>query len=129
MGIMVVGTPLSWEETKAKTDYVRQHGLQQLLHIYNEYKDRKFDSLKWGDEVEYMIIKDNKEEKKIQLVLRVESLYKELNETHPDDEFWQPEVAAYILEGIPGQPYGSTTRDCLKVEKSMIRRRRVHLGW
>lgn len=27
------------------------------------------------------------------------------------------------FKGTPGQPYGSTLRDCLRVEKSMIRRR------
>lgn len=122
MGILVVGSPLSWEETKKNADYVRKHGLQQLIHIYNQMKDRKSDVLKWGDEVEYMIIKDNKEHKKMQLVLKGESIYEELDESQ-QDELWRPEFASYMLEGTPGLPYGSTLRDCLKVEKSMIRRR------
>jgi len=58
----------------------------------------------------------------MQLVLRGEALYEELDESQ-QDELWRPEFASYMLEGTPGQPYGSTLRDCLKVEKSMIRRR------
>jgi len=123
MGILVVGSPLSWEETKKHADYVREHGLQQLIHIYNKYKDRTSDVLKWGDEVEYMIIKHNTGEKKMQLVLRGEDLFESLDSSQ-QDELWRPEFASYMLEGTPGQPYGSTLRDCLKVEKSMVRRRR-----
>ena len=35
----------------------RKHGLIQLINIYNKMKDRCCDSLKWGDEIEYMICK------------------------------------------------------------------------
>ena len=40
MGILVVGSPLSWEDTKKHADYVREHGLQQvklnyLVHLKN----------------------------------------------------------------------------------------------
>ena len=58
----------------------------------------------------------------MQLVLKGESIYEELDESQ-QDELWRPEFASYMLEGTPGLPYGSTLRDCLKVEKSMIRRR------
>ena len=55
MGLLVVGEPLSWHETKALADHVRKHGLIQLINIYDKMKDRCCDSLKWGDEIEYMI--------------------------------------------------------------------------
>ena len=58
----------------------------------------------------------------MQLVLRGEDIF-ELLDASQQDELWRPEFASYMLEGTPGQPYGSTLRDCLKVEKSMIRRR------
>ena len=54
MGLLVVGEPLSWPETKKLADYVREHGLVQLVHIYNAMKGRCCDSLKWGDEIEYV---------------------------------------------------------------------------
>ena len=55
-------------------------------------------------------------------MLRGEDIFEELDSTQ-QDELWRPEFASYMLEGTPGQPYGSTLKDLLKVEKSMVRRR------
>ena len=38
MGLLTIGTPLSWEETKALADHVRQHGVAQLVNLYNRLK-------------------------------------------------------------------------------------------
>merc|ERR1712021_202647 len=121
MGLLVVGEPLSWEETRKLADYVREHGLVQLVNIYNAMKSRCCDSLKWGDEIEYMLCKVGTD--KVQLVCRGEDIFEDLDATQ-DDELWRPEFASYMLEGTPGAPYGSTLKDLLKVEKSMKRRRR-----
>ena len=52
MGFLSKGrTPLSWEETKKHADYVRKVGIQQLVAIYHQTKDRANDPLKFGDEV------------------------------------------------------------------------------
>ena len=51
MGLLSLGTPLTWPETKQYADHVRKHGIQQFLHIFNKLKDRENDCLKWGDEV------------------------------------------------------------------------------
>ncbi len=51
MGLLSLGTPLSWEEAKKHADHVRQHGIQQFLNIYDKVKDRTRDGLLWGDEV------------------------------------------------------------------------------
>lgn len=51
MGLLTVGSPLNWEETKKYADHVRKHGIIQFLNIYNKVKDRQKDVLKWGDEV------------------------------------------------------------------------------
>lgn len=123
MGLLVVGEPLNWEDTKKHAEYVREHGLIQLIHIYNQYKDRCCDTLKWGDEVEYMICRKDEAGKKIQLVLKGEDLFEELD-AEQQDELWRPEYASYMLEGTPGQPYGGTLNDLLKVERSMLRRRK-----
>lgn len=52
MGLLSLGSPLSWSETKQYADHVRKHGILQFLHIYNKLKDRENDCLKWGDEVQ-----------------------------------------------------------------------------
>ena len=51
MGLLAVGTPLTWEEAFKYADHVRYHGITQLLNIWNRYKTRSGDKLYWGDEV------------------------------------------------------------------------------
>lgn len=52
MGLLKLGKPLTWEEAKKHSLYVRHHGLLQFLHIWNSIKDISDDKLRWGDEVE-----------------------------------------------------------------------------
>jgi len=51
MGLLALGTALSWEEAKQHADHVREHGITQLLHTWDRLKDRFGDELLWGDEV------------------------------------------------------------------------------
>lgn len=51
MGLLSLGTPLSWDETKKYADHVRNHGITQFLHTWDKLKDRQGDELLWGDEV------------------------------------------------------------------------------
>ena len=51
MGLLVLGTPLHWDDAKKHADFVREHGIKQLIYIYNDVKGRLNDSLLWGDEV------------------------------------------------------------------------------
>lgn len=55
MGLLTVGTPMDWDETKQYADLVRKKGIKQFLNIHRKVKDRKNDCLKWGDEVNYSI--------------------------------------------------------------------------
>ena len=51
MGLLTQGTPMTWDEIKPLTDYIRKHGIIQLIHLWNRLKDRQHDVLLWGDEV------------------------------------------------------------------------------
>ena len=51
MGLLSIGSPLSWEETKKFASHVQHHGIKQFINIYHRLNDRKCDVLKWGDEV------------------------------------------------------------------------------
>lgn len=51
MGLLSEGSPLSWEETKALAEHVRQHGIEQFINLYSKLRERTGDVLKWGDEV------------------------------------------------------------------------------
>ncbi|XP_003254187.1 glutamate--cysteine ligase catalytic subunit isoform X2 [Nomascus leucogenys] len=129
MGLLSQGSPLSWEETKRHADHVRRHGILQFLHIYHAVKDRHKDVLKWGDEVEYMLVSFDHENKKVRLVLSGEKVLEILQEkgerTNPNHPtLWRPEYGSYMIEGTPGQPYGGTMSEFNTVEANMRKRRK-----
>ncbi|KAM5256788.1 glutamate--cysteine ligase catalytic subunit isoform 2-T2 [Ctenodactylus gundi] len=129
MGLLSQGSPLSWEETQRYAGHVRQHGILQFLHIYHAVKDRHKDVLKWGDEVEYMLVSFDHESKKVRLVLNGEDVLETLQEkgerTNPNHPtLWRPEYGSYMIEGTPGQPYGGTMSEFNTVEDNMRKRRK-----
>uniref|UniRef100_A0A5F5PFE0 Glutamate--cysteine ligase n=1 Tax=Equus caballus TaxID=9796 RepID=A0A5F5PFE0_HORSE len=129
MGLLSQGSPLSWEETQRHADHVRRHGILQFLHIYHAVKDRHKDVLKWGDEVEYMLVSFDHENKRVQLILSGEEILETLQEqgerTNPNHPtLWRPEYGSYMIEGTPGQPYGGTMSEFNTVEDNMRKRRK-----
>lgn len=128
MGLLSEGNPLSWEETKKLADHVRKHGIEQFIHLYERVKDRQGDVLKWGDEVEYIIVKYDDENKKAQVSLRAHELLAILNKKEAEDptgvkSLWRPEYGAYMIEGTPGKPYGGLLAHFNVVEANMRYRR------
>ncbi|XP_049337054.1 glutamate--cysteine ligase catalytic subunit isoform X2 [Astyanax mexicanus] len=129
MGLLSQGSPLNWAETKKYADHVRKHGILQFVNIYNKVKDRQKDVLKWGDEVEYMLVELDDKNEKVRLVLNgkdvLETLQEKgekINPNHPT--LWRPEYGSYMIEGTPGQPYGGTMSEFNTVEDNMGKRRR-----
>jgi hypothetical protein len=51
MGLLALGTPLNWEETKPLAEHIRYHGITQFLHTYRRWKDTQGKGLLCGDEV------------------------------------------------------------------------------
>ena len=70
MGLLVLGTPLEWEDALDWLSYVNEHGIEQFLQTYERVKDLSGDELKWGDEVEYGILEVHPESKQVKLSLR-----------------------------------------------------------
>lgn len=104
MGLLTEGSPLSWDETKKLAKHVREHGIRQFINLYGRLKERKGDVLKWGDEVEYVIIRFDDKNQVAQVSLRAEDLLKTLQEKELADpegvkSLWRPEYAAYMIEG------------------------------
>ena len=56
MGLLTLGTPLSWEKAIDYLQHVREHGVDQFLNIYRKVKDVSGDKLLWGDELEYHVM-------------------------------------------------------------------------
>jgi glutamate--cysteine ligase catalytic subunit len=56
MGLLTKGKPLSWKEAQKHIDYVKDHGISQFVHLYNQTKDVSTACFKWGDEIEGMLV-------------------------------------------------------------------------
>ncbi|XP_068152614.1 glutamate--cysteine ligase isoform X2 [Drosophila tropicalis] len=128
MGLLSEGSPLSWEETKKLADHVREHGINQFINLYHRLKDRQGDILKWGDEVEYIIVKFDDEQKVARVALKAKDLLEKLNEKELADpknvkSLWRPEYGAYMIEGTPGKPFGGLMAHFNLVEANMRYRR------
>lgn len=128
MGLLSEGSPLSWEETKALAQHVREHGIEQFINLYARLRDRQGDMLKWGDEVEYIIVRFDDERKAAQVSLRAREMLAVLNEKEAADpqgvkSLWRPEYGAYMIEGTPGKPYGGLLAHFNVVEANMRYRR------
>ena len=85
MGLLTEGSPLTWEETKTLADHVRKHGVIQFTNLYKKLRERQGDVLKWGDEVEYVIVKFDDEKKRVTVSLRAQEMLAKLNEKEMAD--------------------------------------------
>ena len=57
MGFLEAGsTPLTWSEVQSVKEFIREHGVIQLLNLYQKFKDYTTSSLYWGEEMEYHIV-------------------------------------------------------------------------
>lgn len=122
MGILPEGTVLSWPETKALAPFVQEHGVEQFINLYRKSKNRHGDPFKWGDEIEYLIVKFNDRKREAKVACKSLELLKILNEReerNANTALWSPEYGAFQLECSPLQPF----QDFKTVESDMRRRR------
>ncbi len=136
MGFLDSGTTLEWSEVVFVIDYIKRHAVKQLLNTWTANVSRSFDSLKWGDEVEYVVLTFDEGEKRVRLSLRAAELLAVLQEGENHalanggagleklKSMWRPEYGAFMIEGTPGVPYGHTVEDLLAVEPNMCARRK-----
>lgn len=152
MGLLSNGSPLDWDEAKQYADHVRQNGIQQLINTFNRVRNRQYDCLRWGDEIEYVLVEMDDVGKTCRVSLRAEQVLDALKAemkaregialppcapTRPNTQMlvsptvaatftatWHPEYGRYMLESTPAAPYKHDLQDLLCVEKNMILRRR-----
>ncbi|KAG6866759.1 hypothetical protein C0991_011418 [Blastosporella zonata] len=140
MGLLYLGTPLTWDEAKKYADHVRFHGITQFLNTWDRLKDRQGDELLWGDEIEYMVISFDEAQKNAKLSLRQTEILAKLSTivnnicadcpAEVSVPTYHPEYGRYMLESTPGSPYTGSIPDLLAVEGNMRYRRslaRKHL--
>lgn len=132
MGFLLEATPLDWEESKKWLAYVREHGIEQFLQVYHSTKCYSGDRLKYGDELEYHIVKLDRAARKVRVSLRGRELLALLDERERDHAradkryeacTWHPEFGSWMIEATPAAPYGGYTSDLRRIEKNMRLRR------
>ncbi|KAI2184205.1 glutamate--cysteine ligase [Ophidiomyces ophidiicola] len=105
MGLLALGTPLSWPEAKTKANKVREWGIEQLLSIWNKAKGKERDALLWGDEIEYLVVAVDDEQRKVRLslcqadILRSLAKDQELAKEDKSCEILLPTHYAGIVDG------------------------------
>eukprot|EP01084_Bolivina_argentea_P307161 530866_1 len=87
MGLLTEGKPLKWHESKEYIDYVKKHGVEQFINLYNSEKGRCCDSFKWGDELEYLLIYAPSNSKEAKLCLRSAEILSEVNKKLNENKF------------------------------------------
>ena len=138
MGLLALGTPLDWPEAKKNADHVREWGIEQLLAIWRRAKGKEGNALLWGDEVEYLVVAFDDEDRNVKLSLRQADILAALaadealcqkggcvpdlqTVTHEGETcpIFHPEFGRFMLEATPGKPWGIGLKDLLDVERNM----------
>eukprot|EP01060_Flectonema_neradi_P004854 TRINITY_DN1319_c11_g1_i1.p1 TRINITY_DN1319_c11_g1~~TRINITY_DN1319_c11_g1_i1.p1 ORF type:complete len:733 (+),score=170.89 TRINITY_DN1319_c11_g1_i1:85-2199(+) len=138
MGLLTkAGYPISWdsEENSAAVKYVLEHGIEQFLALYSDYKKEVNRPFLWGDEVEYQLVHLDQETKQAKLWLHAADPMEALNKMEEEsketgahiDGLWRPEYASYMIEGTPAKPYNHELSSIASVEKSLELRRQMLL--
>lgn len=124
MGLFTTGRPLTWKELVSHIADIKLHGIAQFISIYNRFKDRDGDPLRWGDEVEYTLCRFEATQRQVSLTLQTqamlsfevyallasERLLEALGDT-PHEEapgggaIYEPEYTGWQIEMTPGRPY------------------------
>ena len=108
------GYVLNWTEISKNLERIKAKSIQELLAVYNRFKDIENDQFKWGDEVELTLLKFDHEKKECTLLLKSEEFFQyyvnkkadflknqsddgELNECDFHNEY-----TSYMIETIPG---------------------------
>ncbi|PVH17186.1 uncharacterized protein CXQ87_000067 [Candidozyma duobushaemuli] len=135
MGLLSLGTPLDWHESKKHNEHVRDNGIEQLINIFRQHSARSKDHFYWGDEVEYMLVDIDSSRKTARLAIDKDSILDDLNDpAKPEisgkaisnNVSFHPEYGRYMIEATPLRPYdGNSLEDYVYVEENMIKRREV----
>ena len=137
MGFLEVGEPYDWPESRDERviEYVRTHGIEQFLTMWDKVKGIDHDDLKWGDEIEYGVYTLDPGAGSVRCSLRGAEILQELRrreQSSPDNNdddkgrfgcAWVPEYGSWMVEATPAKPYSAYASDLVTVERNMRLRR------
>lgn len=133
MGLLSLGTPIPWEESRNLSEHVRDNGIDQLINVFNAAAGRDNDVFYWGDEVEYMLVSFDNTNHRAVLSVDKDSILTDLNkgghafkDALDNNLNFHPEYGRFMIEATPLKPYqGWDLNEYLYVEKNMHLRRVV----
>ncbi|SBS85579.1 gamma-glutamylcysteine synthetase, putative [Plasmodium ovale] len=131
MGFLKIGTPLSWEEVQRVKSLIRLYGILQFVHTYKCNKDREDENIMFGDEIEYIIIRNDEMLRESSALLCATDLIDEMMnlESMADCQYgshWTPEYSSFTIEGTPSVPFkfdinsSSFIEDCMRIRRSKL---------
>ena len=106
MGLLTLGSLLDWKNTKKNAQLLRNKGAEYFIKAHNTWHSTpETSSVKWGDEVEYSLIKFDHKAKRCYLLLKSEKLYPILSSPEKRGEenlssLWRYETCRYMIEGL-----------------------------
>ncbi|EGT31721.1 hypothetical protein CAEBREN_21207 [Caenorhabditis brenneri] len=129
MGLLTTGAPLSWTETVPHLPSLKAQGIEQFIKLWSLKGSLANFAMKFGDEIEYILVKMDPETKNARVLCEAEKVLEQLKaaamEATPGEQSmaWNPEFASYMVEGTPGVPYEDSIAALLSVEPNMVARR------
>ncbi|KAG7195338.1 uncharacterized protein KQ657_003866 [Scheffersomyces spartinae] len=133
MGLLSLGTPLEWKESRKLNQHVRESGIEQLKNIFKQHGARTQDPFLWGDEVEYMLVDVDSKAHTARLAIEKDYILEDLNDEEkalPEciahNVSYHPEYGRFMVEATPDRPYdGNDLGDYIYVEENMKVRRQL----
>ncbi|RLV92538.1 Glutamate--cysteine ligase [Spathaspora sp. JA1] len=134
MGLLSLGTPLDWHQSRKYNEHVRYNGITQLINIFKQHaQTRTNDRYLWGDEVEYMMVDIDHTNRSARLSIDKDYILNDLNDENKslyksleNNVCFHPEYGRFMLEATPAKPYdGECIDDYVYVETNMILRRKI----
>lgn len=136
MGLLSLGTPLDWHQSRQHNEHVRDNGIAQLINIFSQHVARDHDRFLWGDEVEYMLVDVDRHHKTARLNIEHDGILDDFNDPHKqpgpyataraNNIVFHPEYGRFMIEATPLRPFdGTSLGDYVYVEHNMRRRRAV----
>jgi glutamate--cysteine ligase catalytic subunit len=121
---------LDWAEIEQNLDELKARALDELVRIYNNSKDLDNYPFKFGDEIEFSLVKLDHSRKKVYLLLKAASLFDAINKSREEQEElkqieFHKEYAAYMIETIPGAPFDDDINTLCKIQENFKLRRKL----
>lgn len=110
MGLLALGTPLEFLESRNQNENVRKNGIEQLLYIFQAASKRDNDPLYWGDEVEYTMVDFDDKRHNAMLDVTHDEVLTVLNTESAaicaaHNVHFHPEYGRFMLEATPDAPF------------------------